>query len=211
MFARLAELNAEWRELVAPSPVTVGTWTLRHPELLPAQDLDDLLDVIRTRPDEALSALLRIGREGEALAWRVVLQAMLGKVVMLCRSRPDRFDEAVSELWLAIAEYPLDRRPRSIAANLSWTMRRWIAEASRVPELQPCAHEPDATAADTLVAARRLKLIDAETHRTLWLVYVAGLTSALAAAELGTTAELVRYRCSRSLRRLAGHADLLSA
>jgi DNA-directed RNA polymerase specialized sigma24 family protein len=211
VFARLAELNAEWRELVPASPATVAAWTFGHPELLPARDLDDLFEVVRARPDEALGALLRIGRGGEPLAWRVVLQAMLGKLVVLCRARPDRFDEAVSELWLAIAEYPIDRRPRSVAANLSWTMRRWLAEASRGPELQPCVREPEATAADTLVAARTLKLIDAETHRTLWLVYVAGLTSARAAAELGTTAELVRYRCSRSLRRLAGHAHLLSA
>ncbi|MBN9001872.1 MAG: hypothetical protein J0H75_07320 [Rhizobiales bacterium] len=29
-------------------------------------------------------------------------------------------------LWLAIADYPLHRRPRSIPANLSWTVRRWF-------------------------------------------------------------------------------------
>lgn len=211
MFTRLAELNAEWRELVPASPATVAAWATARPQLRPARDLDDLLDVIRRRPDEALAALLWIGRGGEPLAWRVVLQAMLGKTVLLCRARPDRFDEAVSELWLAIADYPLDRRPRSIAANLGWTLRRWLGEASRSPELQPCVHDPGATAADTLATARTLKLIDAETHRTLWLVYVAGLTSARAAVELGTTAELVRYRCSRSLRRLAGHAVLLSS
>jgi DNA-directed RNA polymerase specialized sigma24 family protein len=211
VLATLARLNTEWAELAQTSAPTVAEWVRRCPQLEPAADLGHLLDVIRARPDDAMRALLELGRAGEPLAWRVVLQAMLGKVVLLCRSRPERFDEAVSELWLAIAEYPLERRPRSIAANLGWMLRRWLAEASRVPGPQAAVHRVGATAEDTLVAARRLELIDAETHRTLWLVYVAGLTSARAAAELGTTSELVRYRCSHTLRRLAGHAELLSA
>jgi hypothetical protein len=208
--ATLIELNAEWTELVATSTRPVADWVSRCPQLRPAADLDGLLDVIRADPDAAMGALLGLGRDGDQLAWRVVLQAMLGTVVLLCRRRPDRFDEAVSELWLAIADYPLHRRPRSIPANLSWTVRRWFAEPSALAPA-PGTPEPDATAEDTLRAARRLKLIDAQTHRTLWLVYVAGLTSARAADELGTTPELVRYRCSRTLRRLAGYAELLSA
>jgi DNA-directed RNA polymerase specialized sigma24 family protein len=210
VLATLADLNAEWGVLVRSSDATVAAWAGRFSALDPAPDLAGLLDAIRDRPDAAMAALLAIGREGEPLAWRVVLQAMLGTVVLACRRRPDRFDEAVSELWLAIAEYPLERRPRSIATNLTWTLRRRLAE----PALAPVALPPvpqDASAEATLTTARRLRLIDADTHRTLWLVYVAGLTSARAAEELGTTPELVRYRCSRSLRRLARHADLLSA
>jgi DNA-directed RNA polymerase specialized sigma24 family protein len=42
-------------------------------------------------------------------------------------------------------------------------------------------------------------------------VYVAGLTSAQAASLLGSTPELVRWRCSRALRKLAAHAELLAA
>jgi len=51
----------------------------------------------------------------------------------------------------------------------------------------------------------------AKRERSLWTVYVAGLTSAQAAEALGTTPELVRWRCSRALRRLAVHAELLAA
>ena len=210
MLATLTDLNAEWSGLVRTSDATVAAWARRFSALDPASDLAGLLDVIRARPDAAMAALLAIGRDGDPLAWRVVLQAMLGTVVLACRRRPDRFDEAVSELWLAIAEYPLERRPRSIAANLTWTLRRRLAEQPPAPVALPSVPR-DASAEATLTAARRLRLIDAETHRTLWLVYVAGLTSARAAEELGTTPELVRYRCSRSLRRLARHADLLSA
>jgi DNA-directed RNA polymerase specialized sigma24 family protein len=62
-----------------------------------------------------------------------------------------------------------------------------------------------------LADARRLRLIDDVTHRTLWTVYVAGLTSQQAAEVLGTTAGAVRWRCSHALRRLAGRARLLAA
>ena len=210
MLATLTDLNTEWARLVPGSGATVAAWAEQHPCLRPAADLAALLDLVAEHPDATIGALLSVGRTGEPLAWRVVLQAMLGSVVLLCRRRPERFDEAVSELWLAIAEYPLDRRPRSIAANLAWTMRRWFSEPIQL-DAAPPSFSQDATAEDTLTAARTLRLIDADTHRTLWLVYVAGLTSARAAAELGTTPELVRYRCSRSLRRLAQHADLLSA
>jgi len=210
VLATLADLNAEWADLALSSDATVRTWADRCPTLRPSTGLAGLLDIVRARPDAAMAALLAIGRDGDPLAWRVVLQAMLGAVVLACRRRPDRFDEAVSELWLAIAEYPLERRPRSIAANLTWTLRRRLAEQPPAPVALPSVPR-DASAEATLTAARRLRLIDAETHRTLWLVYVAGLTSARAAEELGTTPELVRYRCSRSLRRLARHADLLSA
>lgn len=211
MLHTLADLNAEWADLVPSTSATVAGWARRRPALQPAESLDGLLEVIRQRPDAAMGALIAIGREGEPLAWRVVLQAMLGGLTGLCRRRPDRFDEAVSELWLAIAEYPLERRPRSIAANLHWTIRRWLAAPASDPLAPPSVPEQETSAEAALGAARSLRLIDAETHRTLWLVYVAGLTSARAAAELGTTPELVRYRCSRTLRRLARHADLLTA
>ena len=49
---------------------------------------------------------------------------MLGMVVRLCAGRPALLPEAISELWLAIVDYPLERRPRAIAANLAWTVRR---------------------------------------------------------------------------------------
>ncbi len=215
MFTTLTRLDAEWSELVATSGRAVAGWARDCPAVAPAADLQQLLDRISDRPDELLGALIGWGRQGESLAWRVVLQAMLGMVATSCRACPDRFDEAVSELWLAIAEYPLERRPRSIAANLAWTIRRWLATTSQTQVctqgVLPAATDPGPDAEDTLATARRLKLIDTDTHRTLWLVYVAGLTSARVAAELGTTPELVRYRCSHTLHRLAGQAEALSA
>jgi DNA-directed RNA polymerase specialized sigma24 family protein len=200
-------LNSEWIELERTSSTALRRWR-DVVALCGARSLADVIEQIARRPDDTLAALLTLGAQGDRLAWRVVFQAMLPKAVRLSRGREDRLTEAVSELWVLIAEYPLNRRPRSIAANLAWSLQRRMTPSS-LPTMMPIAAEPDAD--QTLSQARALGLIDAEHHRTLWLVYVEGLTSAAAGERLGISAELVRYRCSRSVRRLAGHAELLAA
>jgi len=205
----LKALNSEWQALLPTCSGQLAEWTLIEPALLGADDLDGVLDLIRQHPDDVLAALLRLGRRGQPLAHRVVLQTMLGMVVRLCAGRPELLPEAISELWLAIADYPLERRPRAIAANLAWTVRRSLNTTPPPVQPPPQPHEPDA--ATVLADARRLRLIDDITHRTLWTVYVAGLTSQQAADVLGTTAGAVRWRCSHALRRLAGRARLLAA
>ncbi len=204
----LLSLNSEWAELVAGTDAAVSGWAQCCPELAGAANLDQVLALAWSAPDAVLGALLRLGADGDTLARRAVLQAMLGKAVRLSGGRDERLAEAVSELWVAIAEYPLGRRPRSIAVNLAWTLHRRLARPKTVAAPIESAGP---TAEGTLAQAHALGLIDDRAHRTLWLVYVAGLTSAKAAVELGTTPELVRYRCSRSLRRLASQAELLAA
>lgn len=207
----LVALNEEWRIL---APRGAPGWGHREPALAAASHLGSVLTLIREQPDPVLAALLRLGAAGDELAYRVVLQTMLGKAVLLCAGRAELLPEAISELWLAIAEYPLSRRPRAIAANLAWAVRRRLPTAepvSPVADMETVAEPPERDASGTLGEARQLGLIDEPTHRTLWTVYVAGLTSAQAAAALGTTPELVRWRCSRALRRLATHAELLAA
>ncbi len=207
--AALDALNNEWQALLSGSAGQLSEWAPTEPVLAAADDFSGLLVLIRQRPDDVLAALLRLGAAGEPLAHRVVLQTMLGMVVRLCAARPELLPEAISELWLAIVDYPLERRPRAIAANLAWTVRRAVraVPAPVPPPAEP--YEPDA--ASVLADARRLGLIDEVTHRTLWTVYVAGLSSQQAAAVLGTTAATVRWRCSTALRRLAGRARLLAA
>lgn len=207
----LTTLNQEWLEL-SGTEHPPAAWQGSEPTLSGAEGLDGVLELIRRTPDEVLAALLRLGAAGDGLAHRVILQAMLGMAVRACRGRPEILPDAVAELWLAIAEYPLATRPRSIAANLAWTVRRHLCAAS-APLPMPEAAEPaeDVDGPATLAEARRLGLIDELTHRTLWTVYVAGLTSAQAATVLGCTPDLVRWRCSRALRRLSAHAELLAA
>lgn len=209
----LAALNHEWRLLDAESSVRVAAWGAAEPALATADDLTGVLTLIRRHPDQTLGALLRLGAGGDPLAHRVVLQTMLGRLVRLCTQRPVVFAEAISELWLAIAEYPLARRPRSIASNLAWTVQRRLAQpAVLLAEVIDGVSEPaDPDASATLGEARQLGLIDDTAHSTLWLVYVAGLTSRQAAARLGVSPEVVRWRCSRAVRRLAQHAELLAS
>lgn len=205
----LRALNSEWQALLPTSAGLLAEWTLTEPVLLGADDLDGILDLIGHHPDDVLAALLRLGSVGQPLAHRVVLQTMLGMVVRLCAGRPALLPEAISELWLAIVDYPLERRPRAIAANLAWTVRRSLRTVA--PSAPPPPEPRDPDAATVLADARRLRLIDEVTHRTLWTVYVAGLTSQQAADVLGTTAGAVRWRCSHALRRLAERARLLAA
>jgi DNA-directed RNA polymerase specialized sigma24 family protein len=207
----LAALNREWHELASrPVPGWGGT----EPVLAGVRTLAALLALIRERPDEVLAALLRLGEAGDPLAHRVVLQTMLGKLVLLCTGRPEALPDAISELWLAIAEYPLARRPRAIASNLTWAVRRGLPRP--LPGRALAEHEPAAPATDedantVLAQARQQGLIDEPTHRTLWTVYIAGLSSTEAASALGGTPESVRWRCSWALRRLASHAGQLAA
>ncbi|MGC3995022.1 MAG: hypothetical protein QM779_13045 [Propionicimonas sp.] len=205
----LAALDDEWRDLAARP---IGDWA-GEPALAAAANVGAVLGLVRASPDSVLAALLRLGAAGDGLAHRVVLQSMLGKAVLLCAGRAGSIPDVIAELWLAIAEYPLDRRPRAIAANLAWAMRRSLARRPFPPPvdgLDPPAPLAEADATATLRDARNLGLIDADTHRVLWTVYVAGRTSAQAAGELGTTPEAVRWRCSHALRRLARHAELLA-
>lgn len=131
----VGRLNLEWARLsVAPgSMASVAAWGSVSPALTGVGSLEGVLarvwqaDV--TARDEVLLALLELSRDGDQLAGRTVLQAMLGKAVRVAAcvaDRPDvRGDQeealacAVSSLWLVIATYPIARRRSRVAANLA--------------------------------------------------------------------------------------------
>lgn len=212
-------LNRDWSALHDASAPMIRTWAAVHPALAGCTVLDDVLAAIRRSPDEVLALLLALGVSGADLAHRIVLQAMLGKAVLLARADP-RHDvgDYLTELWLLIRSYPLSRRPRRIAANLALDCRKRLAARTGALPLDPddlaAVAEPEPleepTAARVLAEAERLGLIDRSAIRTLRAVYCEGKPSRQTAAELGTSPDLVRWRCSRALRRLAQHADQLS-
>ncbi|TDD96032.1 hypothetical protein [Jiangella asiatica] len=128
------QLNAEWRGL-SGRPVP-RRWPLAA---LPGCDtLGDAFDTIawarRHQPaaaDQMLLTLLTLRTEnGDDLAGRLVLQALLGRSVNLARRAhrigspglrgdlPQLTAAAVGALWHAIAAYPLLRRPRKVSVNL---------------------------------------------------------------------------------------------
>lgn len=145
-FAALVE---EWVQL-NQSPTSaraVALWRLLEPVFADCRELWHIPQMIDQADwdgkDEALAALIRLAQAGHSLAARTVLQCMLPALRNLQSSyrgtylrsselsghRPG-LDKAetehfiVTECWELIMKYPLDRRPRKIAANLAKDTRK---------------------------------------------------------------------------------------
>lgn len=236
-FALISDLNAEWAQLSERHDEFAHEWSARHTVLAGCQGLPDILADVRSDPDAVFSALLTEAAAGETIAARVVLQAMLGKVVRLAQAHPDiGVDEFVSALWCRIRTYPLARRPTRIAANLALDTRKdalagtrgrghessvgslsepgWEQLLHRRARREPLEHADEeglVEARRVLDAARAIGLIDATTTSVLQTVYLDGATSQVAALWHDITPATVRYRCSQALRRMAQHAAAISA
>lgn len=246
-FGLVDALNAEWAVL-ADDPAPAGyngaqvcRWSTVQDGLAGCTTPAQVLTAVRAAADPALAALIAVhqrghresgARTGPGLAGRIVVQAMLGKLVTMARrDRRCGVEDYVGRLWERIADYPLGRRPQRVAANLALdTLKavsrdRWAADraahlvAAAVDldraalgraDVAPGGATADLTARRVLRRAQDLGLIDAATRRLLWSVYAEGLTSAAAADRHGLTPTTVRYRCSRAIRILARHSDRLS-
>ncbi|HEX8508284.1 MAG TPA: hypothetical protein VF635_02125 [Propionibacteriaceae bacterium] len=236
-FGIVVRLNTEWAGLQDRHSEVVRKWAGSHGALSACDTLADLLDAVRSDPDGALFGLLTEAARGNGLAARVVLQAMLGKIVRLAsRDVNATADDYVAAMWCRIATYPLQERPATIAANLAldtlkavrgestaWVRRGLAVRVVRselLVELEVQARDHalldhnasvGALTADSLIdAASRLGLIDGLTRQVLLSVYAEGLSGRLAADRHQTSPEMVRYRCSRAVRRLAQHSAALA-
>lgn len=215
-------LNREWAHLEARA--TVARWAATHPVLAGCGTPDDVLAAIRRTPDPALGALLHEDRQGCPHAARVVLQAMLGKVVLLAARDPyATAEEYAAQLWLVIRAYPIERRPARIAANLAldtrkavraeWDARQVAVDGTLFDELAGGetigSGQDELRARRVLRAAYELGLIDGPTRDVLTSVYAEGLPGRVAAERHRTSHAALRKRCSGALRRLAAHRDAL--
>ena len=229
-------LNQEWAGLADGHRGTVAAWAERHPALSGCGDLGSVLAAVRGRPDDVLGALLAEVASGDTVAGRTVLQAMLGKLVRMAqRDRLGGVDDYVAAMWCRIDRYPLDRRPSRIAANLAldtlkdvlaerrantaqlvtpWPPERFTAARLRSEtsgrRLGEAAQIADLGVTEVVTAARRLGLIDPPTGAVLLSVYRDGLTSRQAGERHRTSSEMVRYRCSQAVRKLAQHSAALA-
>ena len=229
----VADLNTEWASMCDDAG-EVGDWAARHSALRGCGDLTGVLAAIPGDADAVLGALLRESSGGSLLAARTVLQAMLGKVVLMARSDPATGTYAyVVAMWERVRTYPIDRRPTHIAGNLALDARKLARREGR--ELRATPWPPGAgfaelvdrqlardevdhgrdvsmlTAGDIIRAALELELIDADAGALLGTVYADGLSSGEAARRLLTSPQAVRQRCSTVVRRLADHStDLVS-
>ncbi len=236
-FRVVRALNAEWEQLTIRHAQSVRRWVHIHEALSGSLDLDDVLLAARQDGDAVLGALLEEDHAGDDLAGRTVLQAMLGKVVLLAlRDRSAEVDDYVAAMWCRIRTYPLQNRPLKIAANLALDTlkavkveRQWATRAVAVATLPPgqhldrlsaeaalretADHNGDVaglTAGGVITAADQLGLIDAQTRAVLLSVYSDGLSGRDAATRHRTSPGMVRFRCSKAVRRLAQHASLLA-
>ncbi|HET9873241.1 MAG TPA: hypothetical protein VFP89_11710 [Propionibacteriaceae bacterium] len=234
-FAVVDALNDDWAYLLSNPPSSISRWRTVHPALRGCADLTDVLAAVRDDSDAALHALLSELGRGDALAGRVVLQAMLGRIVAMAnRDRRRRCDEYVTAMWCRIRTYPLQARPVRIAANLALdTLKAVLAEDQAPRSRALClSMPPDATfdaICSSAVAARTLDhnptvgltgqrlistalelgLIDAGTQAVMQSVYIEGMTSSAAGREHALSAANVRFRCSRGVRRLAQNSRRL--
>jgi hypothetical protein len=229
----LRRLDAEWTDLQGdPRAADVcRRWAAKVPALKGCATPAGVLRRVPADPDAVLGALLAEAAADGRLAGRVVLQALLPKMVRMAAVDPAaEVDDYVTALWCGIAAYPLARRPRSVAANLALDTlkavrreRHAVADLVTAPELvvlaadrvpQQVVGSPPGSAGPSvrhvLDLARRHGLVDASTRDLLHSVYAEGLTGASAARRHGLSPAVVRVRCSRAIKVLAGHAELLA-
>ncbi len=231
-FSLVEALDREWCELGRRHPGTVSRWADRHDVLASCGTFDDVLSAARLNSDPVLAALLTEVAIGDQLAGRVVLQALIGRMVRMAQRDPRAgIDDYLAWLWCGINSYPLSRRPARIAANLSmdtlkavsrehrWMGRGdvtlWSSSESLEELLEPAG--PDGSRCDSqqpvdlevrrvVEAGRLLRLIDDSTAALLQSVYVEGMSGTQAARRFHTSAGVVRVRCSKVVRELATHA-----
>lgn len=222
-------LNADWDQMRLLHHHEVSRWSSTYPALAGCLQLEDVLARVGSDADGVFAALLTENARGEELAGRVVLQAMLGKLVRMASRDPHGgVGDYVAGLWCGIQTYPLRQRASRIAANLALDTlktvtqeRRWARgriavllthEEGTLDHYQSAAqarerqdHSPIAelSATSVIAAAGALGLIDDQTREVLLTVYSDGLAGEAAARRHGTTPAMVRYRCSRAVRRLA--------
>jgi DNA-directed RNA polymerase specialized sigma24 family protein len=166
---------------------------------------NEALHCARREGDPWLARLIAAAQGGDDLAGRCVVQAVLGRLVAMAR-RDSRLgvDELVGALWLRILAYPLERRPRAIVSNLVLDARKDVAAELRpLPVSQPTEPRRHAVAANVLVEAVRIGVIDPAIAEVMSSVYVLGLSGEAAARRHGVTQTTVRWRCSAGMRRLA--------
>ncbi|MDR2929298.1 MAG: hypothetical protein LBV06_00070 [Propionibacteriaceae bacterium] len=173
--------------------------------------LGELLAAVWADPDSVLCELVAACQRGFVQAGRVIVQALLPKMMVQGRSFPyPSLELLLAAMWIRIAQYPLMRRPRSVAANLTMDAKKDVLAESRIVQLtQVRVVESGPTARSVLHTARLLGLASPESLDIVELVYLQGWSPREVASTLSMTPDAVRRRCSDTIRRLRRNRDLL--
>ena len=220
----LERLDREWRLLAAgPLRIELARWARRDPGLARFETPSVLLRFLRSpgdpeAKDDLLRTLLTLARS-EPLAGRVVLQALLpglkaqaGRRLFGADEREELWELTLAHCWEQIRCYPLERRPRRVAANILLdTLHATLGERKRERRSRHELTDDDAplvsrTAAVDVegplraaVAAGALTGSDAEL---ILLTRIDGRSLAEASTALGVSYNVARVRLQRAERRL---------
>ena len=149
------QMTTEWADLhqLAATLTIVRRWGRVEPALAEFASPGEIVDAIDTgdpeTKDELLIALVRLFQNGQQLAGRTVLQALLPKLARmaghtsfaLSTASDDTWAEdrrciTIAEFWDVLTTYPTQRRPRRVAANLAFdTLHR--VSGQRLPPMTP--------------------------------------------------------------------------
>jgi hypothetical protein len=138
------QLTHEWAQLhsLTSTRTQVRRWGRNEPALTGFTRPGDIVDAIdagdHDRKNELLLALIRLFQAGQQLAGRTVLQALLPRI----GARPglstssdtgpdDRRHIVLAEFWDVMSDYPIDRRPTRVAANLTLDTLHRVSGARR--------------------------------------------------------------------------------
>ena len=215
------QLNDEWTRLSndPAAAVALQRWTHDHP-VLTHPNPGNLVDWVRhhrDRPDvtDPLLAALAALSPAEPLAARILLQLVLPALTLFTARQRDRNEAASAIVALAyerIRTYPIERRPRAIAANIVMdTRKRYYAAHHAEPAADRQAHQrhlavDDDTlsvdVADLLRTALTRRRIDPVNARLLLLSRVAGVPISELAAHSGMRPSTIRQRLHRTQNQL---------
>ena len=220
-----ARLDDEWGNLCQqPGWQAPASWAAFLPNLAlpPVTLLDDLLLLVREPDDDVTAGLIHLAQDGDQLAGRIVLQAMLPRLWSLCRRDPYHdMTDYVGAAWLRLMSFPIGRRPQAVVVNLSLDCLRSLSREAahhrrEQPfqaswDSQPMTPDPVADYIDALLdTAARHNLSSPKAIAILRSVYRDGLSGRDAATRHGVSYDMVRYHCSHSIRALRAHrAELL--
>lgn len=221
-----ANLHQDW-DSVAQSADTIralAQWGSDDPVLARFSTMGDLVAFVERRGDPAasdsvLAALARRAPQDQ-LAARVLLQLLLPALCGLAKRHrwlgeaDERAQAVVALAYERIRTYPIERRPRRIAANVVWdTTQRLLAERDRQMREPPLAGpeeecggdrvlEEATSATDELLEllswAHRSGRLSPQAVRLIALTRVADLTPAQLVPEFGRDPGGVRRRRNRA-------------
>lgn len=154
-----AQLTREWAALHGQvgTTATVRRWGRTEPVLSPYSRPGDIVDAIdaadHEETDALLLALIRLFHAGQQLAGRIVLQALLPKLVKINQQvtidtavtdswNEDRRHTTVAEFWSVLADYPVARRVERVASNLVLNTLHQVTEPLRAKPRVAMTH-PD--------------------------------------------------------------------